>query len=166
MGQAAGARRGGTHMVAVRTQDPRPSAQFTQQDFASETNVELRVFLVEDLQRMRGLMKDLFASMGGFQLVATAGTEAEAKFWLDEHPGEWDLAIIDLVLEQGAGMNIIRHCKEQPNGGRIVVFSSYASPGVRQHCLDLGAEAVFDKGATETFIAWCDDLASRENSGP
>lgn len=131
-----------------------------------EQGVELRVFLVEDLQRMRGLLGDLFASIGGFRIVATAGTEAEANLWLDEHRGGWDVAIIDLVLEQGAGMNVIRRCKADRHGGRIVVFSSYATPGVRQHCLDLGADAVFDKGETAQFIAWFGDLTSRENSGP
>lgn len=128
--------------------------------------MELRVFLVEDLQRMRGLLTDLFSSMGGFRVVATASTEAEAKLWLDDNPNGWDLAIIDLVLEQGAGMNVIRSCREQGNAGSIAVFSSYASPGVRQHCLELGADVVFDKSETEAFIAWCDDFASRENSGP
>lgn len=126
----------------------------------------MRVFLVEDLQRMRGLLTDLFASIGGFRVVATSSTEAEANLWLQDNPGQWDLAIVDLVLEQGAGMNVVRTCKADPNGGRIVVFSSYASPGVRQHCLDIGADAVFDKSDTEGFIAWCDALASRENSGP
>ena len=29
---------------------------------------------------------------------ATASTEAEAKLWLDDHPAEWDLAVVDLVL--------------------------------------------------------------------
>jgi DNA-binding NarL/FixJ family response regulator len=128
--------------------------------------VELRVFLVEDLQRMRGLMADLFASIGGFRIVAHATTEAEANLWLDDHPGGWDVAVVDLVLEQGAGMNVISRCKADPNGGRVVVFSSYASPGVREHCLDLGADAVFDKSDTASFIAWFGDYASRENSGP
>jgi DNA-binding NarL/FixJ family response regulator len=128
--------------------------------------VELRVFLVEDLLRMRGLLGDLFATMGGIEVVATATTEAEANLWLEEHPGGWDVAVIDLVLEQGAGMNVIRRCKADPNGGRVVVFSSYATPGVRQHCIDLGADAVFDKGDTVGFIAWFDDLEGRENSGP
>ena len=128
--------------------------------------VELRVFLVEDLQRMRGLLTDLFASIGGFKVVGMTSTEAEAKLWLEEHRGGWDLAVLDLVLDQGAGMNVIRTCKAEPNGGRVVVFSSYATPGVRQHCMELGADAIFDKGDTERFIAWCDDLASRENSGP
>lgn len=128
--------------------------------------MELRVFLVEDLQRMRGLLGDLFASIGGFRVVATASTEAEANLWLDDHPGGWDVAVVDLVLEQGAGMNVIRKAKGDAAGGRIVVFSSYATPGVRQHCLDLGADAVFDKGETARFIAWFGDLTSQENSGP
>jgi len=131
-----------------------------------ETVVELRVFLVEDIARMRGLLGDVFASVGGFRVVAQASTEAEANLWLEDNLGQWDLAIVDLVLDQGAGMNVIRRCKADPNGGRIVVFSSYATPGVRQHCLDLGADAVFDKSETEGFIAWISDLGARENSGP
>ena len=131
-----------------------------------EIVVELRVFLVEDIQRMRGLLTDLFTSMGGFRVVAAASTEAEANLWLEDNPGGWDLAIVDLVLDQGAGMNVIRRCKADPNGGRIAVFSSYATPGVRQHCIDLGADEVFDKSETERFIAWCGDLDARENSGP
>lgn len=128
--------------------------------------MDLRVFLVEDLQRMRGLLGELFDSMGGLRVVAAAGTEAEANLWLDEHPGEWDIAVIDLVLEQGAGMNVIRRCRADPAGGQVVVFSSYATPGVRQHCLDLGADAVFDKTETSGFISWLHDLLDRENSGP
>jgi DNA-binding NarL/FixJ family response regulator len=128
--------------------------------------VELRVFLVEDLQRMRGLLGDLFSSMGGLRIVGTAPTEAEAKLWLEENPGGWDVAVVDLVLDQGAGMEVIRRCKADPVAGKIVVFSSYATPGVRQHCLDLGADAVFDKGETGQFIAWLGDLTSQENAGP
>jgi DNA-binding NarL/FixJ family response regulator len=128
--------------------------------------VELRVFLVEDQQRMRVLLADLFASIGGLRIVGAVSTEAEAKLWLDEHPSEWDLAVIDLVLEQGAGMEVIRRCRAEPAGGKVVVFSSYATPGVRQHCLDLGADAVFDKGQTSEFIAWIGELKDRENSGP
>ena len=128
--------------------------------------MELRVFLVEDIQRMRGLMDDLFSSIGGFRVVAAASTEAEANLWLEDHQGEWDLAIVDLVLDQGAGMNVIRRCKADPSGGSIAVFSSYATPGVRQHCLELGADAVFDKSETERFISWCGGLNARENSGP
>nr|WP_255428091.1 response regulator [Ramlibacter cellulosilyticus] len=126
----------------------------------------MRVFLVEDLQRMRGLLADLFSSMGGLRVVGSASTEAEARLWLDEHRNEWDVVVVDLVLEQGSGMEVIRSSKALPGAGKVVVFSSYATPGVRQHCLELGAEAVFDKSDTEGFITWLNDIASRENSGP
>ena len=128
--------------------------------------MELKVFLVEDLQRMRGLLADLFASIGGLQVIGSASTEAEARLWLQDHRDEWDVVVVDLVLDQGSGMEVIRSCRAQPGGGKVVVFSSYATPGVRQHCLDLGADAVFDKSETGGFITWFNDIASRENSGP
>ena len=124
--------------------------------------MELRVFLVEDLQGMRGLIQDLLASLGGLRLVGTAGTEAEAYLWLDEHPSRWDVAIIDLVLEQGSGLGVITRARRAARPGRIAVFSSYASAAVRQHCLELGADAVFDKSQTAAFIEW---LAGRSSPG-
>lgn len=118
--------------------------------------MDLRVFLVEDLQTIRSLMSELFASIGGLRLVGAAGTEAEARLWLDEHPGGWDLAIVDLVLEQGSGFGVIQHAARQRQRGTLVVFSSYASAGIRKHCLRAGADAVFDKAQTEAFIRWID----------
>lgn len=152
-------------MVSAATARTAADAQWLRGS-KGDVGVELRVFLVEDLQRMRSLLADLFSSIGGFRVVGHAGTEAEANLWLSDHPGGWDVAVIDLVLEQGAGMHVIDRCKADPQGGRIVVFSSYATPGVRRHCLDLGADAVFDKGETEQFIGWFADFAGRENSGP
>lgn len=130
-----------------------------------EDVVEVRVFLVEDLVRMRGLFHDLFASLGGIRVVGMATTEAEARLWLDENHGAWDVAVLDLVLEQGGGMNLIRHCKGLPLSGRVVVFSSFATPGVRRHCAELGADAVFDKGETAAFIGFFDDLKKESNVG-
>ena len=119
--------------------------------------MELRVFLVEDLAGTRGLILDMLAIVGGSRVVGTASTEAEANLWLDDHPLEWDLAIVDLVLGQGSGMGVVRRCKSVSPSGRIVVFSSYVSPGIRAHCLQIGANAVFEKGESADFIAWVHD---------
>jgi len=128
--------------------------------------VEIRVFLVEDLRSTQGLMHELFSSLGGFRIVSTAITEAEANLWLEENPTGWDFAVVDLVLEQGTGMGVIARARSFPAAGKIVAFSSYASPGVRNHCLRLGADAVFDKSDPAGFIQYCVGLAERENSGP
>jgi DNA-binding NarL/FixJ family response regulator len=128
--------------------------------------MEIRVFPVEDLRSTRSLMDELFSSLGSFRMVGAVGTEAEAILWLNENQTGWDLAVIDLVLEQGTGMGLIARAKALPAAGTVVVFSSYASPGVRRHCLRLGAEAVFDKSEPSEFVRYCVEFAERENSGP
>lgn len=114
----------------------------------------LSIFLVEDLRQVEGALTDYLAGRGNFKVLATARTEAEANHWLQEHPGEWDALILDLVLDQGSGMNVIARARAQPGAGKIAVFSGYASEGIRQHCIALGADAVFDKAETEALAAW------------
>ena len=124
----------------------------------------VRVFLVEDMKQVQGVLADLLASIGDFRLVDACATEAEAKLWLAENPGAWDLAIIDLVLDQGTGMSVIPHASEaaQRDGGSIVVFSDYASEGIRNHCLNLGADAVFLKSQIHELMDYCSELGGLE----
>jgi DNA-binding NarL/FixJ family response regulator len=122
----------------------------------------LRVFLVEDLQSMCGLMKDLFDSVGGFSVVGVAATEAEANLWLKENAGAWDLAIIDLVLDEGSGFGVIQRAARSAGAGRVLVFSSFATAGIRNHCLRLGAAEVFDKAQTDAFTQWVYAESRRE----
>ena len=127
--------------------------------------MEVRVFLVEDRKSTQDLLEELFSALGGFRMVASVITEAEANLWLEENPAGWDLAVIDLVLEQGTGMGVIGRAKSLPVARKIVVLSSYASPGVRKHCLRLGADAVFDKSDASEFTRYCVELAERDDSG-
>lgn len=115
------------------------------------------VLLVEDLHHLRGVVADLLKELGDFEIVAEKATEAEAKLWLDENPGRWQLAIVDLILEQGTGMGVIGKARQTTPQGRIVVFSDYATAGIRKHCLKLGADAIFQKshevGAFADYVA-------------
>jgi DNA-binding NarL/FixJ family response regulator len=126
--------------------------------------LDARVFLVDDATKVRGTLADLLRTIGGFHIVGSAATEAEANLWLDEHPGGWDLAVIDLMLEQGAGLSVIARCRAQAHPGKIVVFSGYATPGVRKRCMDLGADAVFDKAQVEPLMAFFRGIASSPES--
>jgi DNA-binding NarL/FixJ family response regulator len=132
--------------VPIRTEKSRPE-------------VTVRVFLVEDMKHLQAVLTELLSTLGDFRLVHATATEAEAKLWLSEHPHGWDLAIIDLVLDQGTGMAVIPRARESAAGGaNIVVFSDYASDGIRKHCLKLGADAVFLKSQTQQFMDYCSEL--------
>ena len=119
-----------------------------------------RVFLVEDMKQVQGVLAELLSGIGDFRLVNATTTEAEAKLWLSEHPREWDLAIIDLVLEQGSGMAVIPHAREYADrsGASVIVFSDYASEGIQSHCRKLGADAVFLKSQVQDLMDYCSEL--------
>ena len=119
----------------------------------------VRVFLVEDMKHVQAALADLLEGLGDFRLVHAATTEAEAKLWLAEHRGGWDLAVIDLVLDQGSGMGVVpAAAASRCGGGAVVVFSDYASDGIRGHCLRLGADAVFLKSQMQEFMDYCSEL--------
>jgi DNA-binding NarL/FixJ family response regulator len=122
--------------------------------------VTIRVFLVEDMKQVHGVLADLLSSVGDFRLVNATATEAEAKLWLLENPGGWDLTIVDLVLDQGTGMGVIpaAHEAAQRHGGAVVVFSDYATDGIRKHCRQLGADAVFLKSQVQDLMDYCSEL--------
>jgi DNA-binding NarL/FixJ family response regulator len=122
--------------------------------------VPIKTFLVEDTRQLQGVIVDLLGSIGDFVIAGTATTEAEANFWLAEHPGSWDLAIIDLVLEQGTGMGVIARCRGSCPTGKVLVFSDYVTPGIRRHCLSLGAEAAITKSDMGAFMSYCSGLAA------
>lgn len=106
----------------------------------------VRVFLVEDTKPMRELVQDLLASIGGFELVGSVATETSATEWLLRHKGEWDLAIVDLLLGEGSGFTLITRCNKDPSAGAVLVFSDFVTPVVRERCIRLGADRVISKG--------------------
>lgn len=120
----------------------------------------IRVFLVEDVRQMQGVLSDLLNVVGPFDIVSTMRTEAEAIQWLKEHPAGWDLTLVDLILEEGTGMGVIPRARAASPTAKVVVLSDYATPGVRQHCLKLGADAVFQKSQEmKSFMDYCAALA-------
>jgi DNA-binding NarL/FixJ family response regulator len=130
--------------------------------------VSIRVLLVEDFRQMHGVLADLLASLGDFHVVAALRTEAEAKLWLRQNWRGWELAVIDLVLAEGTGMELIEPAAKQArvSGARVVVFSDYVSPGIRAHCMKLGADAIFQKtNQTADFIKYCARLGGLQSGG-
>lgn len=120
----------------------------------------LTVLVVEDSPTQRAALRRLFDGLG-CSVAATLQTEAEASQWLRENPRSYELAVVDLVLEQGTGMGVLSSCRERLPSSKVVVLSDYATPGIRSHCLRLGADAVFQKGTEfEAFADFVRDFGA------
>ncbi|MHB1121467.1 MAG: response regulator transcription factor [Ramlibacter sp.] len=126
----------------------------------------VRVFLVEDMKHLRSVLEDLLNSVGNFAIVGTAGTEAEANFWLEEHPRGWDLLIADLVLDQGTGFGVIKKCQQRDDARKVVVLSDYVTPGIHRHCLALGADAAIPKSDMPAFLDFLGAVGGARTPAP
>ena len=105
----------------------------------------LRIYLVEDNAIIRENLAAALAELAGSTLCGSAEGEKEAVAWMRAHPDDWDLAIVDVFLKEGNGIGVVTAGKGRRSDQKLVVLTNYASTGVREQCLKLGADAVFDK---------------------
>ena len=66
--------------------------------------MELRTYIVEDNATIRENLIGTLEELASIRSVGWSETENEARRWLTDHEGQWELAIIDLFLKQGSGM--------------------------------------------------------------
>jgi len=107
--------------------------------------MRLRIYLVEDSPVIRDNLAESIEELAGARVIGWASTETEACDWLVENAASWDLVVVDLFLLQGSGLNVVKRLTERDLKQKVVVLTSYATPAIRERCLALGADAIFDK---------------------
>jgi DNA-binding NarL/FixJ family response regulator len=113
-----------------------------------------RAFIVEDSSTIRDNLIDTLRELAGVEPVGTAEAEHEAKRWLARN--DWDLAIIDLFLREGSGLNVLESLRQRKPHQKIAVLSNHSSRDVRWRCQQLGADACFDKSTElEALVDYC-----------
>lgn len=117
----------------------------------------LITFLVEDNLTIRENLIPALEDLADASVVGFAETETEASEWLAAHSTEWHLAIVDLFLREGSGLGVLSSCRVRLPHQKVVVLSNYATEDIRERCLRMGADAVFDKSTElEALIDYCD----------
>jgi two-component system OmpR family response regulator len=128
----------------------------THQTACQGDTMKFRAFIVEDSPTIR---ENLFATLIELALVEPVGaaeTESEGKAWLASNSDFWDLAIVDLFLKEGSGLNILEACRFRQPQQKMVVLSNHATQDIRWRCAQLGADAVFDKSMEiDALVDYC-----------
>ncbi len=128
--------------------------------------MELKTYIVEDNATIRENLVGTLEELASVVSLGWAETENDARAWLQSHPGQWDLAIVDLFLKQGSGLGVIEACQQRSRGQRLVVLSNYATTDMRKRCAQLGADAVFDKSnEIDALVDYCLALSARASPG-
>jgi DNA-binding NarL/FixJ family response regulator len=120
----------------------------------------LTVFVVEDSATIRQNLVATLEEMAPVQVVGYAEDAQDAIAHLALDPPPCDLAIVDVLLRRGSGVDVLKALQARRSRPRCVVLTNYATTLIRQHCLALGADRVFDKSAeVEGLLEYCEVLA-------
>ena len=123
-----------------------------------------KTYLVEDNAIIRDNLVGFLEEIADATVVAHASGEDEAVRWLRKHRENWDLAIVDLFLDQGNGLGVIDACRHRAPHQKVLVLSNYATPDVRARSKALGADAFFDKSAEiDQLLDYCERLSRRND---
>lgn len=118
-----------------------------------------KTYLVEDNPVIRENLAGFLEDLADATVVAQAAGESEAVAWLARHRDGWDVAIVDLFLEDGNGLGVLNACRSRAAHQKVVVLSNYATPDMRARSKALGADAFFDKSAEiEQLLDYCERL--------
>ena len=114
----------------------------------SETK-SVRVMLVEDHLSFRQALAFLLGREPDLEVVAQAGSLAEARQMLDSR---LDVAVLDLNLPDGNGRDLIGELRKRNAGISVLVLSATIAPGHLEEVLKAGADAVLHKVASPPTI--------------
>jgi DNA-binding NarL/FixJ family response regulator len=108
-----------------------------------------RVMLVEDHLSFRQSLAFLLSRESDLEVVAQAGSLAEARQMLDSR---LDVAVLDLSLPDGDGRELIGELRKRNAGISVLVLSATIAPGHLEEVLKAGADAVLHKVASPPTI--------------
>jgi DNA-binding NarL/FixJ family response regulator len=116
----------------------------------------LKVLLVEDHAAFRQALAFVLESEQGLEVVAQAGSLATARETLEAggpKKGSLDVALIDLILPDGDGTELVSDLRRSDPSIKVIVLSADLWPWRVEELQRAGVDAVLDKVQSPRQIA-------------
>ena len=110
----------------------------------------LRLLLVEDHASFRQALKFLLNLRPDMRVVAECGSLAGCRAL--EGLGSVDVALLDLMLPDGDGTELIVVLRGANPGVKVLVLSASIEPGLAERAAEAGADGVLNKATALTEI--------------
>lgn len=122
----------------------------------------VRAFLVEDSPVIRENLVSTLEELANIEVIGSASDEASAVHWMSRSALKVDVVIVDVFLNAGSGLGVLRAAQRLGVAARRIVLTNYATDEMRRRCASLGAERVFDKcRQLDDLINYCTELSAK-----
>jgi DNA-binding NarL/FixJ family response regulator len=113
----------------------------------------MHLFIVDDSEPMRRSLKAMMGDIPGLEIVGEAAGVSEALNGI--RATRPDAVILDIHLANGSGLDVLKSIRAQRWRPRVLVFTQYAGPYIRQLLLREGADHFFEKSKDEESLTAC-----------
>jgi DNA-binding NarL/FixJ family response regulator len=112
---------------------------------SSKRRKKMKVVIADDSPVVVERLRDLLSDIQGVELVGQARDAVEALRCIRQ--GNPDLAILDLQMPGGSGLDILRTIRPERPGLCVLICTNYPYPQYKEQCLAAGANYFLDKSA-------------------
>ena len=142
-----------TRIAHLQEEAPGHDSGFTARAHRSliEGRADMKIFVVEDSAAIRERLVEMIGDIEGVVVVGEAATSDEAVAGIRRTRP--DVAIFDIQLAAGSGIDALVEAKRAQPGLRAIVLTNYATPQHEKASVDAGAEYFMDKSAEFERIA-------------
>lgn len=101
------------------------------------------ILIIDDSEIIRERLVNRLAQLPSVRFIEQAQNKISALAALENiHP---DIAIIDIQLPDGSGIDILAKIKNESCSTVVIVLTNYPYSVIRKRCNELGADYFFDK---------------------
>ena len=103
----------------------------------------MRILIADDSSIVRDRLTSLIGDVSGAEVVGQAKDAAQAKTLAKKLKP--DIAILDVRMPQGNGVEVLRDIKQTNPASRVIMLTNFVDAESRRMCFDQGADYFFDK---------------------
>ena len=119
-----------------------------------EESRQIKILIVEDQPICRmGILSTLERSNLDYQILAEADTVSKAIYSLEQFGSQTNLILLDYMLPDGTGMDVIKVAKRLCPEAKIVIFSGEAGGATIKQLMEAGVNGFMSKSINAEEIA-------------
>ena len=99
---------------------------------------KIRVLMIDDNKQLVDMVKEYFSSHAVIEVNLTAFDGVEGLEVINNHLGEFDLVLLDLIMPKKDGVSVLEEIKNIKDFPKIIVLTSYNTPEIIRKVSSMG----------------------------